>query len=69
MMAEPGYPIPAPSQRRIPEFATREEETVFWDTHDISDYWDELQPIAVSFASNLSDDHPAKARREVPRGA
>ena len=27
------------NQSRIPEFANREEEAEFWDTHDITDYW------------------------------
>ncbi len=40
---------------RIPEFASREEETEFWDTHDITDYLDELTPVKVRFAKNLSE--------------
>jgi len=39
----------------IPEFATREEEAAFWDTHDISDYWDELRPTRARFAKQLSE--------------
>jgi predicted DNA binding CopG/RHH family protein len=39
---------------RIPEFQSREEEAEFWDTHDITDYLDELQPVEVRFAPNLS---------------
>ena len=38
----------------IPEFASREEEAAFWDTHDITDYLDELKPAEVRFAKNLS---------------
>lgn len=26
----------------------------FWDTHDVSDYWDELKPVRVKVANNLS---------------
>ena len=37
----------------IPEFATREEEAAFWDTHDFTDYWDQLQPISVTFGDDL----------------
>lgn len=40
---------------RIPEFATREEEAKFWDTHDISDYWDEMKPVRARFAKQLSE--------------
>ena len=37
----------------IPEFATREEEAEFWDTHDFTDYWDQLQPVSVKFGEDL----------------
>src|SRR5690242_8956365 len=40
---------------RIPQFASYEEEAAFWDTHDVSDYWDELRPVQVRFARNLSE--------------
>jgi predicted DNA binding CopG/RHH family protein len=40
---------------RIPQFATREEEAAWWDTHDVTDYLDELKPIRVRFAKNLSE--------------
>ncbi len=41
-------------ESRIPKFANREEEAAFWDTHDISDYWDELKPVKLKVAKNLS---------------
>jgi hypothetical protein len=41
--------------RRIPEFASREEEAAFGDTHAIMDYLDELEPVEVRFAKKLSD--------------
>ncbi len=40
---------------RIPQFASREEETAWWDTHDITEYLDELKPVRVRFAKNLSE--------------
>ena len=40
---------------RIPEFRTREEEAEFWDTHDASEFWDELKPVRVRVAKNLSE--------------
>jgi predicted DNA binding CopG/RHH family protein len=33
----------------IPEFASREEEREFWDTHDLSDYWDQWKPSKLNF--------------------
>ena len=39
---------------RIPKFANRQEEAELWDTHDLSDYWDEFKPVKARFAKNLS---------------
>ena len=39
---------------RIPEFATKQEEAEFWDTHDFTDYWDEWKPVDVKFSDDLS---------------
>lgn len=36
------------------EFASREEEAEFWDTHDIADYWHELKPVELKFSENLA---------------
>lgn len=30
---------------RIPTFATVEDEAAFWDTHDITEFEDELEPV------------------------
>lgn len=46
---------PTSSASRIPEFRSREEEAEWWDTHDITDYLDELKPVKVRFAKNLSE--------------
>ena len=50
-------------QRTIPEFASREEEAEFWDTHDITDYWDELKPIKVNFSDSI--DHAVIVRFDL----
>ena len=34
---------------KIPEFKSRAEEAHFWDTHDITDYWDEMEDIEIEF--------------------
>ena len=41
-------------ERAIPTFATREAAAAWWDIHDVTDYLDELEPIRVRFATNLS---------------
>lgn len=35
--------------------ASRSEVADFWDTHSMADYWDELKPVKVRFAKNLSE--------------
>jgi hypothetical protein len=35
----------AESVSRIPSFTSRQEEREFWDSHDITDYLDELTPV------------------------
>ena len=35
------------SVTRIPDFRSPEEEAAFWDTHDVTDYLDELRPVQV----------------------
>ena len=44
------------TESRIPAFANRREEAEFWDTHDFGDYWDETEPVDVTFSKNLSEN-------------
>lgn len=44
-----------PTQSRIPDFASKEEETAFWDSHDFTDFLDETRPVKLRVAKNLSD--------------
>lgn len=44
------------NRSRIPAFATRQEEAEWWDTHDITDYLDELEPVDVRFGVTLTED-------------
>lgn len=39
--------------RKIPKFKNREEEAEFWDTHDITDYLDEMRPVKVLYVPSL----------------
>ncbi|MBI5149165.1 MAG: hypothetical protein HZA28_00125, partial [Candidatus Omnitrophica bacterium] len=36
-------------KRHIPKFKSLEEERRFWDTHDITEFIDELKPAGVKF--------------------
>ncbi len=39
----------------IPNFTNHEEEAKFWETHTIADLANELKPVEVHFAKNLSE--------------
>jgi predicted DNA binding CopG/RHH family protein len=54
-----------PKKSRIPEFKSREEEARFWDTHSFADYWDELKPVKVRVAKNLSEGITIRFDRET----
>lgn len=45
------------SKRTIPEFTSYEEEAHFWDTHDVTDYWDEMKPANVTFKIKNSGEY------------
>ena len=42
------------AKSRIPQFASRQEEADWWDTHDLADYQDEFKTVRAVFAKNLS---------------
>ncbi len=48
-----GYPTVA--HGRSPAFQSIEEEAAFWYTHSVSDFQEELRPVKVGVARNLSD--------------
>jgi hypothetical protein len=37
----------------IPKFSSYEEEAEFWDTHDVTDYWDDFEPVDLRFSPDL----------------
>jgi hypothetical protein len=41
-------------EKRIPEFASIEEEAAFWDAHSTADYEREFKPVRTRFAKNLN---------------
>ncbi|MDQ3547185.1 MAG: BrnA antitoxin family protein [Chloroflexota bacterium] len=40
----------------IPKFASYEEEAEFWDTHDVTDYWDDFEPTDLRFSPDLRSE-------------
>ena len=53
------------TKKRIPEFASIEEEAAFWDTHSTADYEDEFKPVRVRFAKKLSEGLTIRLDRET----
>ena len=45
MTKEQDQQRPQQPTSRIPEFRSREEEAAFWDTHDFTEFEDELEEI------------------------
>ncbi len=35
--------------KMIPQFTLYEEEAHFWNTHDVTDYWDKLEPLTIQY--------------------
>lgn len=48
------------TKSKIPEFKTIQEEAEFWDTHDFTDFLDELKPVKVKFSPSLSHILPVR---------
>ncbi len=42
---------------RIPDFKSIEEESEWWDAHDIIDYLNVLRPVEVRVSPNLTSIH------------
>ena len=41
---------------KIPKFKSYEEEALFWDTHDITDFEDETEDVEIVFELNKPRD-------------
>lgn len=35
--------------KKIPRFKSIQEEATFWDSHDITDYWDDMEEVDIQF--------------------
>lgn len=42
--------IEVKTKARIPDFRSLEEEAEFWDTHDLTEFEDELEPVEFEIA-------------------
>ena len=48
---------------RIPDFSSIEEEAEWWDTHEITDYLDELRPVTLEVSQEIRGRVAARANQ------
>lgn len=48
-----GYPTEP--HGKMPAFNSIEEEAGFWDTHDVTDYLDDMEPIQIEVTGGLAE--------------
>jgi len=48
--------------KRIPRFKNEDEERKFWDTHDVTDYLDQLEPIKLDLSELRPSTKPVTIR-------
>jgi hypothetical protein len=54
------------SKKRIPRFKTIQEEAAFWDTHDLTDYLDELEIVSGGYQSRPDETKTVMTIRVAP---
>lgn len=52
--------------RKIPIFSSLEEEATFWDTHDVTDYFDEMKDVKVKFSLRTPKEESLTVRVQAP---
>jgi len=50
----------------VPDFKSEEEEAVWFDKHDVSEFWDELTPVNVKFELQKPKDENIVIRLQRP---
>jgi len=54
-------------QSRIPEFDSLEEEIEFWDTHDLGEFEDELEPVELEIGTPFYHSISVRLERDAFR--
>ena len=54
-------------KRRIPNFANRQEMAEWWDTHEITDYLDELKSVELQFTDDFKSEYRGEAQAFRPK--
>ncbi len=47
---------------KIPEFKSKAEEAHFWDTHDITDYWGEMEDVEIEYLDDSKREETITVR-------
>lgn len=50
----------------IPVFSSLAEEATFWDTHDVTDYFDEMKDVKVKFSLRTPKEESLTVRVQGP---
>ncbi len=50
--------------KKIPQFKSIQEEAMFWDTHDITDYWGDMKEVDIEFIPQKRKDESLTIRLE-----
>lgn len=51
---------------KIPDFKNYEEEANFWDTHDFTEFLDEMKPVKVRFNLKVPKEESIIVRLQKP---
>ena len=51
---------------KVPEFKNYEQEAAWFDTHDLANYWPELEPVAIQFDLEKAKDENIVVRVQKP---
>lgn len=50
--------------KKIPQFKSIQEEALFWDTHDITDYWGDMEEVVIEFIPQRKKEESVTIRVE-----
>ncbi len=53
-------------KREIPKFKTIKEEAAFWDTHDVTDYLDEMELVSGAYLPQADERKTVMTIRIAP---
>ena len=53
-------------KKEIPEFKSVKEEAAFWDTHDVTDYLDELEVVSGAYLPEADERKTVMTIRIAP---